>query len=104
MQKGMPTLEKGREADLVYHLKVVHEMVGEHREGSVIQKYVRDALDGAQYSLLPMQVKITKFGKMYEPPASPPPLWMRQGEEAGAEEEGGVGKKEEKGIKEEEEG
>ena len=88
MQKGMPTLEAGREADLAYHLKVVHEMVGELREGYVIQKYVRDALDGAHYSLLPLQAKITDFAKTYEPPTSPTPLWMKLREGAGAEEEG----------------
>ena len=103
MQKGMPTLEAGRETDLVYHLKVVHEIVGELRDGRIIQKYVRDALDGAHHSFLLLQAKITEFAKTYEPPASPTPLWMKPREGAGAEEEDGEVKKEEKEIKEEEE-
>ena len=74
----MPLPEEGREADLAYHLKVAHEMLGERRERDVIQKYIRDALDGTQYSLLPMQMKITNVAKTYQPVVSPIPLWMKE--------------------------
>ena len=95
MQKAMPTLESGREADLVYHLKVAHKMVGELRDGRTILKYIRDALDGTHHSFLPLQAKITEFARTYEPPASPSPPWMKPKEGAKIEEE-------EKEIKEDE--
>ena len=102
MQKGMPTLEEGIEADLAYHMKVVHEMVGKRWEGDVIQKYIRAALDGTQHSLLPMQIKITNVAKTYQPAVSPIPLWMKDRQEADTEEEAEVDEKDRKEIKEEE--
>ena len=93
--------EEGREAVLAYHLKVLHEMVGARREGDVMQKYIRDALDGTQYSLLPMQIKITRVAETYQPAVSPIPLWMKKKLEADTKEEGEVGEEDRKEIKEE---
>ena len=31
-QKGMPTMEAGKEADLWYHMKVIHEIAEKHRD------------------------------------------------------------------------
>ena len=60
MQKGMPTMEAGKEADLWFHIQVLHVIAEKYKDEKLALLYIKDVvLRDSPHTIYPISEKIT---------------------------------------------